>query len=387
MLAVGAVLAVPAVAVTFVVVDDDGFGTPGDCNTATPALLTIQDGVDAAASGDTVIVCPGTYVENVTVDKSIRILGARAGVDARTRVGVATESLVNPDDSLPLATFNLTADNVILDGFLLAGNEENPAIQTSPSDSGYRILNNRVTANAFGMYLNASGLLATAVQRNNITGNNQNLGVAAAAGNGIYSDAGLANAFIQSNRFRNNMNAAIVVAGVADGVTAAGNNSGADGTFLAAFAGTNFRMNNNVVTGSLGSGIYLQDVSAVTIARNTVIGSGFSGIRVADGVSAATVGGNTSNDNGDQGISVSSTVTGAANVRSNITNGNVGDGILFSAGTDGNLVRDNQAADNGNLDCEDLSTGAGTAGTANGWIDNAGVTQAPVGICSPPEAG
>src|SRR4051812_11379170 len=39
---------------------------------------TIQDAVDAAADGDTIRVAPGTFAGGVTVDVSVRLLGAGA---------------------------------------------------------------------------------------------------------------------------------------------------------------------------------------------------------------------------------------------------------------------------------------------------------------------
>ena len=61
---------VPANAAVTQAVDDDGSASLTNCNVATPAHLTIQAGVDAAAPGDTVKVCPGNYNENVTVSKA-----------------------------------------------------------------------------------------------------------------------------------------------------------------------------------------------------------------------------------------------------------------------------------------------------------------------------
>ena len=60
----GPVVAVPVT----LVVDDDGMATAADCSAADPAHSVIQDAVDAAVSGDTVMICPGVYDEQVVID-------------------------------------------------------------------------------------------------------------------------------------------------------------------------------------------------------------------------------------------------------------------------------------------------------------------------------
>lgn len=61
------------------------------------------------------------------------------------------------------------------------------------------------------------------------------------------------------------------------------------------------------------------------------------------------------------------------------------DGIRIEPTSSGNTILRNHARRNGVFDCHDLTTGPGTAGTANYWIDNRGVTQMPSGICEPDE--
>jgi len=70
---------------------------------------TIQEGVDDASDGDTVIVYAGEYVENVDVDKSITLRGAGADVVAVQAAGVG-------DD-----VFYVTADWVNISGFMVTG--------------------------------------------------------------------------------------------------------------------------------------------------------------------------------------------------------------------------------------------------------------------------
>ena len=75
------VLAMPAFADTLVV-DDDGMGVSGNCDDVTATHSTLTAAIAAAAAGDTIVVCPGTYAENVDVNKALTIVGAKAGESA-----------------------------------------------------------------------------------------------------------------------------------------------------------------------------------------------------------------------------------------------------------------------------------------------------------------
>ncbi|PCJ95846.1 MAG: hypothetical protein COA45_11710, partial [Zetaproteobacteria bacterium] len=94
----------------------------------------IQDGVDVAAyTGATVNVAAGTYAEDVNVYKEVTLLGANAGTpgsDARV-----AESIVTPT----FTGFNITADNVILDGFKIRNGITGVDVDASDNVS---ILNN-----------------------------------------------------------------------------------------------------------------------------------------------------------------------------------------------------------------------------------------------------
>ena len=95
---------------------DNGLGDNHWGDTDAPS---IQRGVDAASSGDTVNVEAGTYNEDVNVDKSVTLLGAEAGIDARTRTP-DNESIINsPDGETEL---EISASNVTVNGFTVQGN-------------------------------------------------------------------------------------------------------------------------------------------------------------------------------------------------------------------------------------------------------------------------
>jgi len=55
-------------------------------------------------------------------------------------------------------------------------------------------------------------------------------------------------------------------------------------------------------------------------------------------------------------------------------------GITADSASSSNTISYNHASGN-SIDCEDDSTGAGTAGTANFWIKDFGQTESPPGIC------
>jgi hypothetical protein len=84
-----------------------------ECPTA--VYTTINAAVTAATPGETILVCPGTYNENVIINKSLTLLGAKAGIDARTRGGSLTgETVIN--SNFAGGTIQVQANNVTIDG-------------------------------------------------------------------------------------------------------------------------------------------------------------------------------------------------------------------------------------------------------------------------------
>jgi hypothetical protein len=223
-----------------------------NCMTPATACQTINGAIGKAASGDTINVAAGTYNESVSIGKdNLTLLGAQAGVDARTRVGA--ESIINNACS-PVSIY---ANNATLNGFTVQGSTMSDpcniaGIWTNPGFSGtqggHRILNNIVQNNVAGIELDNTGTLQTRVQFNLIR-NNNNPGPN--SGSGIEVSFGLNNAVIDNNKFSGQTSDSITVQAASSGVT----------------------ISNNELVGGTAEGFFIALLSSSSITGNTSAGS------------------------------------------------------------------------------------------------------------------
>lgn len=136
-------------------------------------FTTIQAAVTAAGTGDIVTVAAGAYDEIVTVDKSLTINGAQAGVDAtsgsRPVVGSETEVtgfIIDPQPGLHTGA-PVTLDGLLVDGSIDPGRscESSPGVAapltclgiSMPSGVGHQFRNLIVQNNQVGIYGGAGG--------------------------------------------------------------------------------------------------------------------------------------------------------------------------------------------------------------------------------------
>ena len=283
----------------------------------------IQDAVDAASSGDTIIVHAGTYNEQVNVNKDVTIIGA----DHPLVIG-------------SLSGFFITADGATVERF---------DIQV-PDGVGIIVAANDVT-----------------VSRNEITGGGPGTPVNAEAG--IYVMANIIPPTIPwpdcpwgpcSWPHPVSPWPTTQISGVV--------------------------IERNTITQTTGPAIVLNRVANSSVARNwihDISGDGIQLLSTSNRPSHA----NTIERNTIDGASIGIKVVNSRvnTVQRNDIMNSVSDGILamdyvFTGGTHHNWFERNNMTNSGGFDAHDTTTGTLTAGTANTWTRNNGTTESPVGL-------
>jgi parallel beta-helix repeat protein len=233
--------------------DANACTAPGAAN----ACLTLQAAITKAANGDTIHVAGGTYTVAglVTVNKTLTLLGAQAGVGACGRAG--SESVLSDSQGMRIA-----ASNVVIDGFTVqdsvvaAFTGYGIWMDPSASVSGTQVVNNIIQNNIVGIGLANAGPSQALIQHNAFQTNNQPGG---ASGSGIYTDefvgGQVTNVLIDANCFKNNANAGVGF-------------SSTDTTR----PDSNIEIKNNSFDQN-GRGIYFQNTNTSTVHNNSITNS------------------------------------------------------------------------------------------------------------------
>lgn len=148
------------------VVDRDGL----QCGSAD--FTSIQAAVDAAQPGDLIRVCPDLYTETVVVAKPLTLKGDPEAVEALDcfdptlgQLPIDQHAIVDPAGESFSIAFQLAADDVVLEGFVVQGSSV--GIDASDLYSGYRIHHNLIRLNRlFGMDFGSEGTRESRVDHN-----------------------------------------------------------------------------------------------------------------------------------------------------------------------------------------------------------------------------
>jgi parallel beta-helix repeat protein len=367
---------------------------------------TIQAAVTAANAGDKVKVCPGTYTEQVTIgagkdglslesEKPLQaIIKAPAVmtpsktvvyVNGAQNVGVRGFTITGPGGgSCDSIEYGVLVDNgsaTVEKNHITSIRDVDPAsVDTGTGHSGCQ--------NGAGVRFGSqfAGTTGTGSIRDNVIDDYQKGGIvvdntgsdatiehntvtgwgpsAANAQNGIQVSRG-ATASIKNNAVSGN----VYTVGDYEAIGIYLYNPGDVST-----------ENNKVSANDAGIVMYRDDSSSSTLSvrNNDVSGSTYDGIEVD---TTASVENNKVHENGE-GIGLYYGVTGAS-IKNNEAKNNASNGFFADFDTSGNTFQNNKASGSGSFDCSDASTGGGTAGTANFWLNDKGATDSPDGICKP----
>jgi len=394
----------------FFLVDDDRRQCPF------AQFTRINDAILVAPPGAKIFVCPGTYRENVLVSKpglqliGPRFVGPRTACLSSGSPDPTREAIVSYDPTIPGVTFgfgvDIEASNVVIQGFTVQPAFNSPGVGSfgifaRDTTSGNTVRNNLVQNNSVGIDFNSSrapGAAPGFVLRNCVRNNNHNGG--GPFGDGIYSDLGLHNAYIQHNFCTGNPNTCIVLLGSFvvnqnTDIEISHNEAVNDGAIWLVNT-RSFLVDHNKVTNPSNTGMLFgggDDSGVVSyndleggaasvygisirsdeggppvpamnlfVKSNRVMEFPFDGIHLAEGTTLNTVEANRVWNNGAAGIGVRMTAND------------------LPAPPTNNTIQKNHLRGN-DPDCFDDTTGTGTAGTANTWVRNNGETENRPGLC------
>ncbi len=131
---------------TDLIVDDDGVAD----------FDSVQEAINSASPGDTILVRAGIYYENVVVDKRVSLVGEERG-----------STVINGDGTG--AVILISANNVSITGFTIEGSGTHAKGILVDNSIGNIIINNRITNNYHGVGFYSS--LNNVVSGNSISGN------------------------------------------------------------------------------------------------------------------------------------------------------------------------------------------------------------------------
>ena len=97
---------------------------------ATANFSTISDAVASAASGDTVVACPGTYAEDVVITIPLTLVGQSATINAKGLPGAPTGAILG---QAPYNGITIESSNVTVEGFKVMGAKGEGILAVNPN--------------------------------------------------------------------------------------------------------------------------------------------------------------------------------------------------------------------------------------------------------------
>ena len=367
-----ALVAVPASAAGKVrVVDNDGKGSATNCDATTKAFTRIQKAIDASAAGDIVKVCPGTYMERVS------IAGARDGVSVlSTKAGGATikDPSIYMPTMLPLVRIT-SVDDVTFKGFKIRALSWT-AYMSQTMDGIWADGAKNVTIQG-----NDLGWVGPADDRSNLTH-----GIVAKNGTtGLIKGNTVKDPFNSDGVLAMDAGTSVTISGNTISAVFAGNPS-INGEFgIAIKSAAKGIVKGNTITAANGSsasqthfaaGVDLNGASSASVVQNNTITGPVSGI-VTRGNGYDLL------DNTVTGRQVGINIVNSDNLlvtgNTSKATASLGYGISATEASDSSVISGNNVKGSAGPDCfEEMSVG----GIDNNWSDNLFNDASPAGLCT-----
>lgn len=273
----------------------------------------IQDAINKASSGDTILVYSGTYYESINVNKKLILRGIDngGGKPVINAIGSGSED----------TAITLSAGESTLEGF--KATEANNGIKINSNNN---IVKNNIVSN------NNEGIVLKSSSNNELSGNIADSN----NGNGISLDSSSGNKLI-GNTANSNVGNGIDIILSSNGNSLSGNKVSNNGRGIRLASSNNNNLNGNEVSKNT-EGISLSSSSGNKLIDNIVNSNEGNGLQLLDKSDSNTLSGNTVNSN-KGGIYF---FGGSSNneFSGNIAKSNKGGVIYMNAGSN-NLLKDN----------------------------------------------
>jgi hypothetical protein len=355
-------------------VDKDGHAGPGACSGSATAKTSIQKAVNASVANDTVRVCPGTYVEKVTIS------GAKAGLTLVSTTNHA--AIIKAPGEATFNTITLvkvtTVNGVTIKGFSVRPLRD-PSSHSYCDDgngilvSGSKnvtITKNEIKPSGSGPFCGVfKGIAATGGTTGTISGN----AITDYHENGIHLGGNGTNVTVSG----------ITVTFAHVGLSPAG------GAAILVNSSANGSISSNVINGPApgpgnppqpAAGVRLNgSASGVTVSGNTIA-------RMADDIDLVNASGGSVTANtmtgGQVGLSLG-TATGVA-ISGNVSHGATVAGFYIADPSKNNNVHDNDFRTDKNFnlaDCKGQSGVVDDLASGNTFDSNEGNSSNPATLC------
>jgi hypothetical protein len=348
------------------IVDDDG----AECPNA--AFTSVQAAVAAAGPGDQVKVCPGLYQEQVTIPAGKDRLTLFSQVPLAAVIKAPQPVMADPGDIVHVAG----AHDVSLRQFTIAGPLPDSAFCSLFTRTGVRV-DGGGSATIYGNHITEIRSTTPALR-----GCQNGIGVLV----GRFREGQVGTAVVRNNLIDRYQKGGIVVDG----------------------PGSYGEIRQNEVIGSgptdviAQNGIQVSRDAHADVSHNEVSLNQFglppvaTDIADASGIILYNLGPGVTADHNDVFENEDGIVlfafpgdghvgpTTGVEVLHNNTRRNVLDGLDAFEDTAANELAYNKSLENGLFDCADFTIGPGTAGTANFWIKDMGLTENRPGLCKAP---